>query len=286
MQNYAIKTVKQIALIIYFGWAAISTVHAKELFRVCADPMNPPFSTSSLGGYENKIAALFAKKLDQSVEYTWFPQRIGFIRNTLKAKLPNKDEYKCDVVMGVPTGYELTITSKSYYRSVYGLIFRTGQGWDDINNPVDLIMMPASRKETLKIAMFDRGPGTAWIVKNGLVEQGVPYQTMTGDPETNTALTMEKDLSDGEIDMAILWGPTAGHLMSNSTPGTYRFLPMQTIPGMKFDFPMSMGVRFGDNERKEQLNRLIDENAEEITQILKSHNVPLIDASGNLIFTP
>ncbi len=286
MRNHAIKTVKQIGFTYCFWLVAISTVQAEDQFRVCADPMNPPFSTRSLNGYENKIAALLADKLDQEVEYTWFPQRIGFIRNTLKAKLPNKDEYKCDVVMGVPTGYELTITSKSYYRSVYGMIFRTGQGWDDINNPVDLIMMPADRKEALKIAMFDRGPGTAWIVKNGLVEQGVPYQTMTGDPETNTALTMEKDLNNGKIDMAVLWGPTAGHLISNSPPGTYRFLPMQTIPGMKFDFPMSMGVRFGDKERKEQLNQLIDDNAEEITAILKSHNVPLIDASGNLIFTP
>ncbi len=286
MQIYAIGTASQFRLAILFLFFAVTTAQADDLFRVCADPMNPPFSTRNLDGFENKIAALFADKLDQQVEYTWFPQRIGFIRNTLKAKLPNNDEYKCDIVMGVPTGYELTKTSNNYYRSVYGIIYRTGQNWDDISNPTDLILMPTDRKETLRIAMFDRGPGTAWIVQNGLVEQGVPYQTMTGDPEKNTALTMEQDLRDGKIDMAILWGPTAGHLISNSPPGTYKFLPMKTVPGMKFDFPMSMGVRFGDKKRQEQLNQLIDENAVAITKILKSYNIPLIDESGKLIFTP
>jgi len=259
---------------------------ADNSFRVCADPMNPPFSDKAHQGYENKIAELLAQKLEQTVEYTWFPQRIGFIRNTLKAKLPNSDIFKCDVVMGVPTGYELTLTTNTYYRSVYGMIYRTGQGLDDIKYPVDLIMLPAERREKLHIAMFDRGPGTAWIVKNGFVEQGIPYQSMTGDPSTNTALTMEKDFNAGKIDIAILWGPMAGHLISNSPAGRYTFLPMQSAPGMKFDFPISMGVRFGDKDRKAQLNELIAENEDAIRIILQSYNVPLIDATGQLVFTP
>ena len=34
-----------------------------------------------------------------------FPQRINFIRNTLRYKLPGED-YPCDIVMGVPAGYD------------------------------------------------------------------------------------------------------------------------------------------------------------------------------------
>ncbi|MGH8547895.1 MAG: quinoprotein dehydrogenase-associated putative ABC transporter substrate-binding protein [Methylococcales bacterium] len=259
---------------------------AEGTFRVCADPQNPPFSNRKLEGFENQIAAMFAQELGQSVEYTWFPQRIGFIRNTLKAKLPDQDIYKCDVVMGVPAGYDMTLTTQSYYRSIYGMIFPKGRGLDDIKTPGDLTLLPPERKSQLKIAMFDRGPGTSWIVKNGFVEQGVPYQSMTGDPDNNTATTMDRNFKAGLIDLAILWGPMAGYVISNSPPGTYAFLPMIPTPGMKFDYAMAMGVRYGDKERKEQLDELISKKAGEILEILKKHNVPLVDPEGQLIFVP
>jgi len=60
-----------------------------EKFKVCADPLNPPYSSKNGDGFENKIAELFAKELDQDIEYTWLPQRLGFIRNTLNAPLDN-----------------------------------------------------------------------------------------------------------------------------------------------------------------------------------------------------
>ena len=266
--------------------SSIPSLHAEEAFRVCADPKNPPLSTQNKDGFENQIAALFADQLDQNVEYTWFPQRIGFIRNTLKAKLPNQDIFKCDVVMGVPAGYEMTMTSKPYYRSVYGMIFPKGRGLDDIQSPADLALLPEDRKAKLKIAMFDRSPGTAWIVKNGFVKQGVPYQTMTGDPDNNAATTMDRDFKAGIIDVAILWGPTAGYVISQSPPDSYVFLPMPSAPGMKFDYPIAMGVRYGEKDRKEQLNDLIEKNSDEIIAILKKHNVPLVDQEGRVMFLP
>ena len=63
--------------------AIILPASAEEKFKVCADPLNPPYSTKNKDGFENKIAELFAQELGQKVEYTWFAQRIGFIRNTL-----------------------------------------------------------------------------------------------------------------------------------------------------------------------------------------------------------
>jgi quinoprotein dehydrogenase-associated probable ABC transporter substrate-binding protein len=281
MRLYCRSIVAAIALL----FAATATgAETEQSFRVCADPKNPPFSDRQGNGFENKIAELFAKELGQSVEYTWFPQRIGFIRNTLKAKkFPDKEIYKCDVVMGVPSGYELTLTTEPYYRSTYVLVYAKNRGWDDIKSPNDVLKLDAARKEKLRIAMFDRGPGTAWIVNNGLVDQGVPYQSMTGDPDTNTAMTIEKDLNKGVIDMAILWGPIAGYLLSNNDSGTFAAFPMQSVPGLKFDFPISMGVRYGDKARRDRLNRLIAGNTDEIKSILVEYNVPLIDENGRLI---
>ena len=40
------------------------------------------------------------------------------------------------------------------------------------------------------------------------------------------------------------------------------------MPGLKYDFSIAMGVRYGDHKRKDQLNKLITENADAIQQIM------------------
>jgi quinoprotein dehydrogenase-associated probable ABC transporter substrate-binding protein len=257
---------------------AVSTisVNAQDKFRVCADPLNPPYSTKDQTGYENKIAALFAEKLGQELEYTWLPERIGFIRNTLKAENDNGEGFKCDVVMGVPAGYDLTDTSKPYFHSTYVLLIAKGRGWDDIKDSAQLANLPLDRQEKLKIAMFDRGPGTEWLQKSGLLEQGIPYQSMTGDSEHNTAMQIEKDLRAKKIDMVILWGPMAGYVQSQAPKGSYIAIPMQSSPGLKFDFSIAMGLRQGDNKRKQQLNELIDKNLDKIQAIIASYDIAVL----------
>ena len=250
--------------------------YATEKFRVCADPLNPPYSSKQQDGYENKIASLFAGQLNQELEYFWFPQRIGFVRNSLKAKLDNSDLYKCDVIMGVPAGFDFTATTDAYYRSSYVLLIAKGRGWDELTIPEQLRSLPLNKQAQLKIAMFDRGPGTAWLQDSGLLDQGVPYQTMTGDNENNTTMMIAKELQVGNIDMVILWGPMAGHIISQS-PKDYKILPMKSSLNMKFDYAMAMGVRYGDNKRKAQLNELIKTNKDKIKAILTSYHVPLLD---------
>ena len=249
---------------------------AEKKFRVCADPLSPPYSTKKQDGYENKIAALFAKQLGQEVEYYWFPQRIGFVRNTLKKKInEHSKKFRCDVIIGVPSGFDFTATTHSYYHSSYVLLIAKGRGWDNITIPEQLRSLPQAKQDSLKIAMFDRGPGTAWLQKSGLLEQGVPYQTMTGDDENNTAMMIEKELQANNIDMVILWGPMAGYIVSQN-PSAYNMLPMKSSLNMKFDYSMAMGVRYGDNARKAQLNELISKNQQEINNILQSYHVPLL----------
>ncbi|MCQ8128723.1 quinoprotein dehydrogenase-associated putative ABC transporter substrate-binding protein [Methylomonas rivi] len=259
------------------GLAATTTsIQAEDKFRVCADPLNPPYSSKDLSGYENKIAALFAEQLGQQLEYMWLPARIGFIRNTLKAENDNGEGYKCDIVMGVPAGYDMAETTQPYFHSTYVLLIAKGRGWDDITDPAQLANLPLERQETLKIAMFDRGPGTAWLQKNGLLEQGLPYQSMTGDSEHNAAMQIDKDLRAGLIDMVILWGPMAGYVEAQSPKGSYTALEMKSTPDMKFDFSIAMGVRHGDNRRKQQLDELIAKNLQQIQSIIGSYQIPLL----------
>ena len=92
-----------------------------KVLRVCADPHNMPFSTDKGEGFENKLAELFAQRLDKGLSYTWYPQAPGFVRNTLAA-------HKCDAVMGVPQGDDLLQVTNPYYRTAYALVFKQGRG--------------------------------------------------------------------------------------------------------------------------------------------------------------
>jgi quinoprotein dehydrogenase-associated probable ABC transporter substrate-binding protein len=260
---------------------------AEEKFKVCADPLNPPYSTKNKDGFENKIAELFARELGQTVEYTWFAQRIGFIRNTLTAPVndwdADSDEFKCDIVMGVPAGYDMTLTTVPYYKSTYVLLIAKGRGWDDIKDAAQLTQLSLQRQESLKIAMFDRGPGTTWLQQNGLLDQGIPYQSMSGDSENNTAMQIDKDLKAKKIDMVILWGPMAAYVTAQSPKNSYTMIPMKSTPGIKFDFAMAMGVRNGDKARKIVLDKLIAAKADKIQAIIASYNIPLLPITKEVV---
>ncbi|MDD1614628.1 MAG: quinoprotein dehydrogenase-associated putative ABC transporter substrate-binding protein [Methylococcaceae bacterium] len=267
--------------------AVILPASAEEKFKVCADPLNPPYSTKNKDGFENKIAELFARELGQKIEYTWFAQRIGFIRNTLTASAnewdADSDKYKCDIVMGVPAGYDLALTTAPYYKSTYVLLIAKGRGLDDIKDADQLTKLPLQRQESLKIAMFDRGPGTTWLQQNGLLDQGIPYQSMSGDSENNTAMQIDKDLKAKKIDMVILWGPMAAYVTAQSPKNSYTMIPMKSTPGIKFDFAMAMGVRNGDKARKAVLDKLIATKADKIQAIIASYNIPLLPITKEVV---
>ncbi|MCX8048269.1 MAG: quinoprotein dehydrogenase-associated putative ABC transporter substrate-binding protein [Methylohalobius sp.] len=268
--------------ILALAWLAGIACADEEPLRVCADPMNPPLSTQQEEGFENQIAKLFAQALKKPVVYTWYPQRIGFLRNTLQAKDPETDKYKCDVVMGLPAGFELAATTKPYYRSTYVLVIAQGKGFDDIDQPEKLFALPAERKAKLKIAMFDRTPGVTWLLRHGLIDWGHTYQAMTGDPKVNTALTLEQEFAADRVNMAVVWGPLGAYL-SLKHPKDYRLLPLKSEPGIRFDYAIAMGVRRDDKVLKAKLDELIEQNKETITALLKRYQVPLVDKEGNLL---
>ncbi|MCX7074935.1 MAG: quinoprotein dehydrogenase-associated putative ABC transporter substrate-binding protein [Methylococcales bacterium] len=258
--------------------ATIFTAHA-EKFKVCADPLNPPYSDKAQTGFENKIAALFAKSLGQELEYFWFPQRIGFIRNSLNAftdeKAVESKDFKCDIVMGMPAGSDMVLTTQPYYHSTYVLLIAKGRGWDNIQTAEQLAQLPPTQQVKLKIAMFDRGAGTDWLQKHDLLDQGIPYQSMTGDSENNVAMQIEHDLKAKKIDMVMLWGVLAGYVVSQN-PNGYNVIPMKSEAGLKVDYQMTMGVRKNDKVRQEQLDKLIAEKSTDIAQILSHYYIPLL----------
>lgn len=248
----------------------------REAFRVCADPNNLPFSHRNLQGLENRLAALWGERLGLEVEYTWFPQRIGFVRNTIRAKNED-DEYKCDVVMGVAEGYEQLSTTKPYYRSTYALVYVKGRKLDDVGSGEDFLNLSDERKGRLRVAAFDQTPGPAWLSRHDMLRQMVPYPAMSGDPADYPGEILEQALTDGQVDAAIIWGPIAGFFAKRAEQVEMVVIPLRSEPGVKFDFAISAGVRRGDDEGKAQIEQLIDETSGEIQALLESYNVPLLD---------
>ena len=262
------------------AWAEES----ESVLRVCADPGNLPLSNERGEGYENKIAEELARDLGRRVEYTFFPQRMGFVRNTLRLKDAKTQQFKCDVIIGVPKGYELTATTQPYMRSTYALLYPARDDFGELKTAEDLLKLPPAKLRSLRIGVFGRSPGADWLLRNEMLERAVMYAPQSGDPAENPAHTIEQDLAAGKIDMAILWGPIAGFLVAQHTAfPAWRSAPFMPDDAIKFDYEISMGVRFGEKQWKETLDTWIGSNQAKVQQILASYRVPLLDANGKVI---
>jgi mxaJ protein len=261
---------------------------ADKVLRVCQDPNNLPFSNRSQAGFENKIAALFAQELGWKLETTWFPQRIGFIRNTLRAKEENSDRFKCDLVTGVPSGFDLAATTHPYYHSSYAVVYVKGRGngLDGIRDLDAVLALAPEQRRKLKFGMFTASPVIDWLLKNDLMGQVNWYQIQSGDSDQYPGEIIERDLSSGKIDLAVVWGPIAGYVARNTHAAPIVAVPLASRPGMKVDFEIAMGVRQGDKAFRERIDQLIAANQARIDAILAQYGVPLLDQQGRAVRVP
>jgi mxaJ protein len=269
-------------LIASAAYAQIPGAQDKSL-RVCADPNNLPLSHRNLEGYENKIAALFAQELGWKLEYTWFPQRIGFIRNTLRAREGPTDRFKCDLVMGVPTEFELAATTRAYYRSTYAMVYEKGRGLDTVTRPEDLLKLDPARLREIRFGVFAQTPPVDWLLKHRLFEQAISFSRQSGDAEAYPGQLIVNELAEGRIDVAFAWGPIAGYFASRARKPEMAVVPFPPSREIRFDYPIAMAVRFGEKEWRARVDDLIAKNKERIEAILVSYGVPLLDERGELM---
>jgi quinoprotein dehydrogenase-associated probable ABC transporter substrate-binding protein len=238
-----------------------------KVFRVCADPHNLPFSDEQGKGFENEIAELFARKLNEPTSYTYFPQVIGFVRNTLNA-------LRCDVIMGTAVGDTSVQTTNPYYRTTYALVFKPDSGLDGVESLGD------PRLKDKHIGIVAGTPPATVLTRNGLMANAKPYPLTVDTRSTSSPKMMTEDVAAGRIDAGVLWGPMAGFYARLSTP------PLTVVPLLKeagpMEFRIAMGVRKADQEWKRKLNRLIAESRPEIDRILTDYGVPLLDEQGQL----
>lgn len=248
------------SLLVWPTWGA----EIQEL-RVCADPDNLPFSNRDLQGFENKIAALIAQEFDASVTYAWQPQRRGFLRGTLYAK-------RCDVVIGVPTGYRRVLWTKPYYRSTFVVVSRKNQGLhiDSLDDPL---------LKQLRLGVHQNSPVDITLGLRGIVQNVVGYSIWYDGQERYTGKIIE-DVAAGKIDVAIVWGAAVGYFVQQQI----EVLDMAPIsvprPGdesiTSAVYTISMGVRETDAKLKVLLEEVISTKQAEIHKIMERYGVPLV----------
>ena len=248
-------------------WLFLSSP-AKAL-GVCADPDYLPFSNRAGAGFENKIAEAVAKALGETVEYTWashrghggFPQ---FLSSTLDAK-------KCDVVMSIPYASREELTTRPYYISSYVFVFAKSRNYN-------ITSMDSPVLKRLKVGFERDTPAEDALKMRGMIPGASPGSIVAfdvSDEGGESPATMLTALKDGRIDVLITWLPAIGAFLRS-----YPELDVVPVPNSRalgppeqYAFPMSMGVREGDDALKKRLDDVIEKHQAELTSILSENGV-------------
>ena len=247
-----------------------ATAADAAVLRVCADPNNLPFSDREGRGFENKVVELIARDLDSTVDYTWWAQRRGYVRNTLKADV-------CDIWSGVASGAEMMTSSRPYYRSSYVFVTRANRGlhiasFDDPQLRTLIIGVQMVGSDAMNT------PPAHALARRGIVQNVRGYMLYGDYRQPNPPSAIIDAVEDGDVDVAVVWGPTAGYFASQgSTPLTIEPVqPWRDGTELPMAFYISMGVRRGDNALLQRLDDSLERNHAAIAAILTEYHVPVL----------
>jgi mxaJ protein len=249
-----------------------SPAAAREL-RACADPNNLPFSNEHGEGFENRILEILARDLDAKLSYTWWAQRRGFVRNTLRTGL-------CDVVPGTVAGMEMLRTTRPYYRSGYVFVARADRGLPSLTFDDPLL-----REMTIGVQLIgDDGvnaPPAHALADRGLARNLRGY-TVYGDySQPNPPARIVDAVAAGEVDLAVVWGPLAGWAARRQPVrlSLWPVSPQAHGPRLPMVFDIAMGVRREDRDFARELDSALVRNRGAIDAVLAEYGVPRLEAA-------
>ena len=254
---------------------AQSTPAPVHVLRVCADPNNLPYSNERQEGFENRIAELVARDMKAELRYVWWAQRRGYIRNTLRAGL-------CDVFIGMPTGLDMVLVTRPYYRSTYAFVTkRSGPRIESFDDP---------QLKRLRIGVqiigddFANAPPAEALTHRGIVRNVRGYTVLGDYRDSNPPSRIVRAVARGEVDVAVVWGPVAGYFARRSSV-PLRVVPVSPevdVPYLPFVFDIAMGVRRGETALRDSLDAVITRRQRDIDRILADYGVPRADTPATV----
>ena len=237
--------------------------------RACADPNNLPFTNAAGEGFENRIAELLADELGRPLEYTWWPQRRGFVRQTLRAG-------RCDLLLGVPADFELAWTTRPYYRSGYVFVTRAGAP------PIESFDDPALRSLRVGVQLvgddYANTPPAHALAERGMAAQLVGYSVYGDYSKPNPPARIVEAVARGDVDVAVVWGPLAGYFASRQ-PTPLRLTPVRPAMDfgyLPFTFAISLAVRRGDTALHAAVEAAMERRRGDVERILDEYGVPRV----------
>lgn len=263
------KRLLALLLAAFAGTGAAAEPAPTDVLRICADPDNLPHSHADGSGFEDRIARLLALDLGVQLQYAWLPDRRGFVRKTMGAGL-------CDVIVGLPVGFERARLTAPYYRSSYVWVQRADagpppEGFDD------------PRLARLRIGLQTIGDDMAASPPGFALARHVPGARVVGFPiagERPAAQRIVEALAAGELDGALVWGPQAGYFAQRSPVAmkVVRLAPPADLPrDQHFDFDIAMGVRRDDAVLLQRVQDAMRRHQTEIDAILAEYGVPRVE---------
>jgi mxaJ protein len=246
--------------------------------RVCAEPNNLPYSNEREEGFENRIAEIVAHELHAKLTYVWLPQHQS--RATVGNVLNREGE--CDMIMGITDGHSGFLTSAAYYRTSFVFVYRK-----DSPFVVRSLDDPVLRELQIGVHVQAGGlsPGTHALLNRGLIRNQVGF---TPDHSKPTPLSpIVEAVAEGEVDVAIVWGPVAGYFAEQQPIGLelVPVTPEIDLPIMPMVFPISIGVRPGDEALRDALNVVLARRWDEIQAILEEYGMPLLQLPKPVVET-
>jgi mxaJ protein len=238
----------------------VDAAQSAKVFRVCGDPDNLPFSDQKLAGFDNKIAAVIAADLGAKVEYFWWPHQRGLTRNTI-------DKDKCDVVFGIPKGYDLLMWTKPYYRSSYVLAYRRDRKYR-------ITSLDAPELKRLKVGTNSGTPAEEALARRDILNNVTSYTLFFTEGHEDHPTKLVSDLVAGVVDVATPWGPFAGYF-AKKLNAPLELVPLRDETNLPLSFDISIGVKKGNQALKTQIEGALDRRQKDIRAILEEYGVPL-----------
>jgi mxaJ protein len=239
------------------------------VLRVCSDPNNLPFSNRRGEGFENRIAGLLASDLGARLEYFWWPERRGFVRNTVDAN-------RCDLVIGVPANFGGLLTTRPYYRSTYVFVARRDES--GLVTSLDDTTLRRLRIGVPFTGGRGQPPPADALGRRGLARNVRAYSVSGDYRRPNPPARLIDAVARGDVDVAIAWGPLAGYFAPRAeTPLVITPVrPAVDASGERMTFAIAMGVGRGDSVLQRRVQVVLDRRAGAIRQVLERYGVPLV----------